>query len=248
MIRRIARREFYALFSTPLAWVFLALGQFLLAWLLLFLVEQYQAQYQPLLVRLNASMGAMDFVVLPYLADPRLFMLLLLAAALLSMRLIAEERRHNTLPLLLSAPVSATEIVLGKYLGALCFGLVLVLLWGGMLFGLSLGTELDIGRLLASLLGLFLLVACLFAFALWVSALTSQPAVAAAATFAGGLMLMLLQQGSVPGVLTYLNLLAHYEPFLHGQLAAADLAFYGILITGFLALAIHRLDAARMQA
>jgi ABC-2 type transport system permease protein len=248
MIIRIARREFRALFATPLAWVFLALGQFLLAWLLLSLVERYQAHYQPLLVKLNAAMGAMDFVALPFLTDPRLLMLLLLAAALLAMRLIAEERRHQTLPLLLAAPVTATEIVLGKYLGALAFGLLLVLLWGGMLFSLFLGTELDLGRLLASLLGLFLLVASLFAFALWVSALTSQPAVAAAATFAGGLVLMLLQQGSVPGVLAYLNLLTHYESFLYGQLAVADLAFYGILIVGFLAFAIRQLDAARVQA
>src|SRR5690625_2555278 len=175
MMLRIASREFRALFATPLAWVFLALGQFLLAWLLLSLVEQYQAHYQPLLVKLNAAMGAMDFVALPFLTDPRLLMLLLLAAALLAMRLFDEVRRHQTVPLLLAAPVTATEIVLGKYLGALAFGLLLVLLWGGMLFSLFLGTELDLGRLLASLLGLFLLVASLFAFALWVSALTSQP-------------------------------------------------------------------------
>lgn len=248
MIRRIAQREFTSLFATPLAWLFLALGQFLLAWLLLALVEQYQSKYQPLLVKLNASMGTMDLVVLPYLTDPRLFMLLLLAAALLSMRLFAEERRHQTLPLLLASPLSSTQIVLGKYLGAVSFGLLLVLLWGGMLFGLFLGTELDVGRLLSSLLGLFLLMASLIAFALWVSALTSQPAVAAAATFTGGLVLMLLQQESVSGVLAYLNLLVHYESFLHGQLAVADVSFYGILIVGFLVFAVHRLDRVRVQA
>jgi len=248
MIGRIARHEFRGLSATPLAWVFLALGQFLLAWLFLALVEQYQARYQPLLVKLNASLGATDLVAMPFLADPRLLMLLLLAAALLAMRLIAEERRHQTLPLLLAAPLSSTEIVLGKYLGALCFGVLLVALWGGMLCGLLLGTQLDLGRLLASLLGLLLLTASLFALALWMSTLTSQPAVAAVAAFAGGLLLLLLQQGGEYGVVAYLSPLSHYQRFLRGEVALADLAFFGVLITGFLALAIHRVDALRVQA
>jgi ABC-2 type transport system permease protein len=248
MIGRIARHEFRTLFATPAAWVFLALGQFLLAWLFLALVEQYQARYQPLLVKLNASLGATDLVAMPFLADPRLLMLLLLAAALLAMRLIAEERRQQTLPLLLAAPLSSTEIVLGKYLGAVGFALLLVALWGGMLCGLLLGTGRDLGRLLASLLGLLLLSASLFALALWVSALASQPAVAAVATFAGGLLLMLLQQGGEHGVIAYLSPLTHYERFLRGAVALADLAFFGVLIVGFLALAIRRLDALRVQA
>jgi ABC-2 type transport system permease protein len=247
MIARIARREFRALFATPLAWVYLALGQLLLAWLLLSLLERYQVRYQPLLVKLNASLGATDLVVVPYLADPRLLMLLLLAAALLGMRALAEERRHQTLPLLLAAPVSSTEIVVGKYLGSLGFGLLLVALWGGMPLGLLLGAEIDVGRLLASLVGLGLLTASLLALALWASALTGQPAVAAVTTFGGGLLLMLLQQGGEQGVFAYLSLLTHYDSFLRGRLAVADLAYHGVLITGFLALAIRRLDALRVQ-
>lgn len=248
MIVRIARREFRALFATPLPWLFLALGQFLLAWLFLTLVEQYQTSYQPLLVKLDAGLGATDLVAVPFLADPRLLMLLLLAAALLAMRLLAEERRQQTLPLLLAAPVSATEIVLGKYLGALALGLLLVALWGGLPLTLLLGTGLDLGRLLAAPLGLALLVASLLAFALWVSALASQPAAAAAATFGGGLLLMLLQRDGGQGILAYLGLLSHYERFLRGEVAVAALAFHGVLITGFLALTVRRLDALRVQA
>lgn len=248
MMLRIASREFRALFATPLAWVFLALGQFLLAWLLLALVEQYQQQYQPLLVKLNASLGATDLVIVPFLADPRLLMLLLLATALLAMRLLAEERRDQTLPLLLAAPISSSEIILGKYLGALGFALLLVLLWGGMLFGLQLGTQLDVGRIMAALLGLFLLSASLFALALWVSAWSGQPAVAAVAAFAGGLLLMLLQQSASSGVVGYLSLLSHYQGFLRGQIRLADLVFFALVISGFLAFAIRRLDALRVQA
>lgn len=245
---RIALREFRSLFATPLAWVFLALGQFLLAWLLLALTDQYQLRYQPLLVKLNASLGATDLVVAPFLADSRLLMLLLLAAALLAMRLIAEERRHQTLPLLLAAPVSSTEIVLGKYLGALAFGLLLVALWGAMPFALLLGTDLDVGRLFASLIGLMLMTAMLLALAIAVSAMTAQPAVAAAATFGAGLLLMLLQRDTGGGLFAYLGVLTHYEGFLRGRLAVADMAYFGVVIAGCLALAVRRLDALRVQA
>lgn len=245
---RIAWREFAALFATPLAWVFLSLSQFILAWLLLTLTERYQQQYQPLLVKLNASLGVTDLVVVPYLADPRLLMLLLLAAALLAMRLLAEERRHHTLPLLLAAPVSSSEIILGKYLGALGFALLLALLWGGMPFALQLGTQLDLGRMLAGLLGLFLLLAALCALALWVSAWSAQPAVAAVGAFVGGLLLLLLQQGGDAGVLGYLSILSHYEGFLRGQIRLADLAYFGLLIGGLLAFTVRRLDALRVQA
>lgn len=248
MIARIAGREFRSLFATPLAWVFLALGQFLLGWLLLSLVDQYQAQYQPALVKLNASLGATDLVVTPFLGDPRLLMLLLLAGALLAMRLIADERRQHTLALLLSAPVSSGEIVLGKFLGALAFGLVLVALWGAMPLWLLLGTALDLGRVLAALVGLALLTATVMALATWVSALAAQPAVAAVLAFGGGLLLLLLQQGGEHGVFRYLGLLAHYEGFLRGRLALADLAYFGVLIVGFLALAVRRLDSLRVQA
>jgi len=172
----------------------------------------------------------------------------LLATALLAMRLLAEERRDQTLPLLLAAPVSSSEIILGKYLGALGFALLLVLLWGGMLFGLQLGTQLDIGRIMAALLGLFLLSASLFALAVWVSAWSGQPALAAVAAFAGGLLLMLLQQSASSGVVGYLSLLSHYEGFLRGQIRLADLVFFTLVISGFLAFAIRRLDALRVQA
>ena len=69
------------------------------------------------------------------------------------MRLISEERRSGTLNLLLSSPVSMTEIVLGKYLGIVLFLFILVLQISLMPLSLLMGTELDMGKLAAGLLG-----------------------------------------------------------------------------------------------
>lgn len=250
MISAIVRRELGSLLSSPLAWIFIGLSQVLLAWSFLTLVDQYQSRYQPLLVKLNSSYGVTDLVVARFFGEPALLLLLLLAATLMSMRLLAEERRHGTLPLLLAAPVSSLQIILGKYLAALAFGGLLLLLWSLMPLSLLLGAEVDLGRLLAALLGALLLSAGFMALALWFSALTAQPALAAIGTFIGGLLLMLLQQASVEGasnVFRYLGALSHYNGFLTGIVASADLVYFGLLVLGALALAVRRLDALRVQ-
>lgn len=70
----------------------------------------------------------------------------------------------------------------------------------------------------------------------------------------GGMALVLefsnlyLQRDGGQGILAYLGLLSHYERFLRGEVAVAALAFHGVLITGFLALTVRRLDALRVQA
>lgn len=252
MIVAIARRELGALFSSPQAWIFLALSQLVLAWSFLGLVDQYQTQLQPQLVKLNSSYGVTDLVVARFLGSPLLLLLLLLAAALMAMRVLAEERRQGTLPLLLSAPVSSSEIVLGKFLAAWGFGLALLAVWALMPLSLLLGTGIDLGRLLAALLGLALLTGAFMALAIWLSGTTGQPGLAAVATFIAGLLLMLVQHGAAAAgegesVFAYLSVLSHVEGFLTGRVATADLAYFLLLSAGLVALAIRRLDALRVQ-
>lgn len=249
MILAIARRELRGLLGGVQGWVLFGLTQALLAWVFLSLLDHYQVQLQPQLVKLNSGFGVTELVVARFLSHPLLLLSLLLAAALLAMRLIAEERRQATLALLLAAPVGSTEIVLGKYLGALGYCLLLLALWALMPLTLLLGTELDLGRLLAGLLGLALLAALLSALALWASALTSQPGLAAAVCFGGGLLLMLLQSpdGGPGGALDWLGFPAHLAPFFSGAVSTADLAYFLLLSTALLALAVRRLDALRVQ-
>lgn len=98
---------------------------------------------------------------------------------LLSMRLLAEERRNHTLTLLISAPVSMTDIVIGKFLGLMVFFLVVITLIVALSISLRLGGALDFGLLLSNTLGLLLLTACFSALGLYISSLTAQPVIAA---------------------------------------------------------------------
>lgn len=253
MILIIALRELRGLLASPLAWLFLAASQLLLGWRFLSLIDEYQRQYQPLLVKLNASYGVTDLVLVRFLGDPRLLLVMLLLAAVLAMRSFAEERRMATLPLLLAAPLASWQVVLGKFFGGLAFLWLALLLWMAMPLSLSLGSAVDLGRLAAAGLGLALLGGCLVALGTWASSLTDQPGLAAVLTFIAGLFLMLLHHGAAlspeaGGVLGYLGLLTHLDGFLAGRVSSAGLGYAAILVVGWLALAVRRLDALRVQS
>ena len=249
MIFTIAGRELRSLFLSPLAWSILAVTLFILAYLFLTQIETY-ISLQPRLAAIEGAPGVADIVVAPLLADAAV--ILLLITPLITMRTISEERRNRTLSLLFSAPVSMTEIVVGKYLGVLSFFLILLGLLALMPLSLLAGTELDMGKLAAGMLGLTLVVAAFSAIGLYMSSLTEQPTVAAVTTF--GLLLLLWivdwagnSETAGSSSLAQLSLLRHYEPLLKGLFNSTDVAYYLLVITLFIGFTIRRMDATRLQ-
>ncbi|ROR34272.1 ABC transporter permease subunit [Inmirania thermothiophila] len=243
----IARRELRSLFLSPMAWAILAVLQFLLAWMFLAQVETFLL-LQPQLMTMEGAPGVTDVVVAPLLGNAAV--VLLLVTPLITMRLVAEERRAGTLTLLYSAPVSMTEIALGKYLGVILFLLCAVGLVALMPLALLAGGALDGGKVAAGLLGLALLLAAFAAVGLYMSSLTAQPVVAAVSTFGVLLLLWIADwarnvRPEVDTVLGYLSLVRHYENLLKGLVDTGDLAYYGLLVVTFLALTVRRLDGDR---
>ena len=249
MIFTIAGRELRSLFLSPLAWSILAVTLFILAYLFLTQIDIY-LDLQPRLAALAGAPGVADIVVAPLLADAAV--ILLLITPLITMRVLSEERRNRTLSLLFSAPVSMTEIVIGKYLGILAFFLILLGLLALMPLSLLVGTELDTGKLAAGMLGLTLVIAAFSAIGLYMSSLTEQPTVAAVTTF--GLLLLLwivdlagdsdIRGGST---LAQLSMQRHFEPLLRGLFNSADVAYYLLVILFFIGFTIRRMDAIRLQ-
>ncbi len=249
MIVTIALREFRNLFLSPLAWVVLAVTQAILAWMMFVQIDLFFSLQDQLTTMPNAP-GVTDLVVAPILEIASI--ILLMITPLMTMRLLSEEKRNGAISLLLSAPVSATEIVVGKYLGIVLFMLVFVGMITLMPLSLYIGTTLDSGKLATGLLGLLLLLSAFSAAGLFMSSLTASPVVAAVSTF--GLLLLLWIIDSNAGgddaqdtVLTYLSLLQHFSPLLRGIVDSRDLAYFALFILGFLALSIRQLDAQRLQ-
>jgi len=250
MIFTLAARELRSMFLSPLAWVILAVISGLCAYFFLLYVDLY-LQLLPRLAAAPSGPGITDIVVAPLYSTAAT--VLLLVTPLLTMRLISEERRSQTLSLLISAPVSMSEIILGKFLGVFSFVLILVALIAVMPLSLLAGGSLDIGLWASGLLGLILLLASFCSIGLYISTLTTQPTVAAIGTFGVLLLLWILNLASSTGsdgggeVLAYLSLLSHYQPLLRGVFSSTDVFYYLLLICSCLVLSVRRLDADRLQ-
>lgn len=249
MITTIAWRELKTLFLSPLAWVVLAVITFLLAWVFLVQVDAF-LMLQPRLAGLPGAPGVTDLIVAPLLSSSTI--LLMLIVPIMSMRLVADEKRNATWSLLLSAPVSMRTIVLGKFFGLLGFLLILLGLLFAMPLSLSLGTDLDLGKFAAGALGLILLVAAFGAAGLFMSTLTRQPVIAATASFGLFLLLWLIDlaarnAGTAGGLFEYLSMLRHYQSLAQGMVNSADILYYLLFIGIFLSLSVRKLDTERLQ-
>jgi len=246
MIATIAFRELRSMFLSPLAWAVLAVTQIILSYYFFVYVYEFM-ELQSTLATLHNAPGATDLIARPTLETAS--MILLMVTPLLSMRLISEELRSGTIALLMSSPVSMTQIVLGKFAGILMFMLAFVLIISLMPLSLLGGTELDLGKLAAGLVSLVLLLASFASVGLYISSLTSNPIVAAVSSL--GLILFFWIIGGSFGQeyssFTHLSLSSHFGSMLRGLVDTADLGFFMLFIATFLVLTIRQLDSRRLQ-
>ena len=254
MIFTIAGKELKALFASPLAWVVLTLMQIIFGYNFLRRIDDF-LQIQPRLVHMTNPPGVTEFVIAPTFATAAV--VLLFAIPLLAMRLIAEERRNQTMVFLMSAPVSITDLVLGKFFGLLGFLVVVIGLVALMPLTLAGGTALDYGLLASLTAGLILLAACFAAVSLYMSCLTAHPVAAAIGAFNALLVMLLMGETAgdslrargwhVPAALVQvLTPLANFEPLGRGLVDTYAIACSLLLTLAFVLMAIRRLDAARL--
>lgn len=250
MILSIAIREFRSMFLSPMAWVILAVIQVILAWSFFSSIDVFFSIQSDLTTLKNAP-GVTDLIATPLFEVASI--ILLMVTPLLTMRLISEEKRNKTISLLLSSPLSITEIVVGKYLGLMFFIIILLFLITLMPLSLSMGTELDFNKLFSGLFGLFLMLAAFSAAGLYMSSLTDNPMIAAISTFGLLLLLWIINTNSAVAVdggsvLTYLSLHSHFTAMLRGMLNTRDIAYFVLFIFGFIVLAIRSLETQRLQS
>ena len=251
MIWVLARRELQSLFLSPLAWSILAVIQFIMAYIFLYLLQTY-IEAQPQLAMMESAPGVSEVVIGGMFQSTAFFLLLVIP--LITMRVFSEERRSKTLPLLFSAPISMTEIVLGKFFGVLAFLAIMLGLLTLMPLSILVAGTIDFGMLASVLIGALLLLGAFASAGLFISTLTKQPIVAAVSTFGFLLFLWLIDIAassiSVDGdasALSYLSLVRHFDAMAKGVFSSSDVIFYLLFITTFLVLSIRRLDNDRLQ-
>jgi ABC-2 type transport system permease protein len=194
--------------------------------------------------------------------------LMVFVAPLITMRLLAEERRTGTLEILLTSPVRDWEVVAGKWLGglvtylaAVAFTLVYVVLisiqqqttTGYDVLGLHLTLpNVDYGGIVAGYAGVLLVGGAWIAIGLFASSLTSNQIVAAVVGV-GLLMVLYLAFAFLPvpqpysDVLGYVNASAHAQSFHGGRLTVPDVVYFLTLIVAPLFLATRVLESRRWR-
>jgi len=243
MIWTIANREMKNLFLSPLAWIVLGVAQVIFGMIFSSVMNDYGSGQTAGNAGITAYILQPMFGLVPFV--------LVIVVPLLTMRLIAEERRNRTLVLLMSAPVSMTEIVLGKFLGVLLYLFILSALIFVMALSLLFGGTLDFGLLLSSLLGLMLLLSSFTAIGIFMSTLTKSPTLAAVGSFGMLFLLwMFALSANVYGenVLSYLSIIEHYVPFIQGLFNTRDLVYFLVITAVFLVLSVRRLNMDRLGA
>lgn len=214
-----------------------------------------------------AIQGYSFSVIVAYLSDPRVpagqplelffgqtiftWLVLLFAGTFLPMRLISEELRSGTVETLLTAPISETQVVVGKYLAALVFYLFL---WAPTLVYVAIiraYAPVDWGPIASSYLAIVGIGALFLAVGTFASATSKNQIVAAIVTFFGLLVLFSigLLEGLVRGetakaVLDHLNLWTHMDDFAKGIVDTRRLVYY-LSGTAFFLFLTSRALAAR---
>jgi len=239
----IAKKELSIYFTTPIAYVVFAAMTVIASYFFIAAIKQFSeasmmAMQMPQYADPN-RLNLTDHVIAPVVFNMGIFFAFV--TPLVSMRLLAEEKKQKTFELLMTAPVRPWEIVLGKYLG----GLVIMLLTVALLmvlpfildsFAASAGSGgaggIEWQTTLAAYFGLFLWSAMALALGLFISSLTDSQIVAAIISI---LLLLLLwlatwMAGGLEGVprdvISYLSASQHLVAFVRGIFNLQDLFYY----------------------
>ncbi len=220
----IAKREFRSYFDSPLAYVVICVS-FLALGILFFTMDGgfWQVDRASVARVFEYAPLGLSFLVIP----------------VVTMRLLAEERRSGTLEMLITLPVKDSDVVLGKYLGAL--GLVLVLVVATLIYPIAMFLwpwnlgPLDFYPVWSGYLGMILFTAAAVAVGLLVSAFAESQAVAFFITFAvlGALWLLdnlaqsdILRTSPVASALRYISFQTRLTGFWRGLIDTRDVVFF----------------------
>ena len=172
---------------------------------------------------------------------------------MVTMRTYAEEKRSGTMELLLTAPLTDLQIILGKFLGAMGLFtamLALSLIHIGVLFWRGNPEPLPV---LTTYLGLLLMGGCFVSLGLLISSLTRNQIVAGMATFGVFLMLWVINWiasftgPTTQAVLNYLSITDHLDDFTRGIIDTKHLVYYISFIAFGLFLTARSVDTERWR-
>jgi ABC-2 type transport system permease protein len=206
-------KEEKALFTSPIAYVLIAV----------FLLIMGYSFTLALFVSHTMTLVHMFF---------QIFTLFLLTVPIITMRLIAEERKLRTMEVLLTSPVTETQIVLAKFAASMSLILLMLILSAAYPIVLAIYGDPDWGPIFSGYLGLVLFAGALVGVGLLTSALTNNQIIAALLSLSIFLLLWIIDEyGHIlpdpfDSLLVNLSLSVHFKPFATGSMYLTDVAYF----------------------
>lgn len=250
IIYRIALAELQSLFYSPVAWLIL----------IVFSVQCTFAFTSALnnVVVYEAIGNSSSMLTLQIYAGQQGFFKVLqnylyLYIPLLIMGLMSGELSSGSIKLLYSSPVRNSQIILGKYLSMLAYGLVLIAIIAVYVIYSGFAIKnLDVPAVLTGLLGIYLLICAYGSIGLFMSSITSYQVVAAMGTLAIFALLNVMKSVGqsidfVREITYWLSIDGRCNQFVRGMICSEDVLYFLIVIVLFLTLSIVRLGAMRQK-
>jgi ABC-2 type transport system permease protein len=255
----IYRKEMGHYFVSPIAYIFIGLFLFLSAYFFNYFLSAMIEQ------SFKMEMQGMQFGMPPEIDVPGRVMgaffgllatLVLFFTPILTMSVFAEERKRGTMELLMTSPVTETQIVLAKFFASFTLFMLMLLPTASYLIFMFLRSEpVPPWRLLlAGYAGVLLLGGSLLALGTFISSLTENQLIAAVLTFAAFLLLWVLDIGNAGGgsvgigaVIGYLSVIGHYEDFTRGVIDTSALVYYFSFMALFIFLTVRSIDSMRWR-
>jgi ABC-2 type transport system permease protein len=252
-ILAIAHKELKAYFASPIAYIVIGFSAILFGWFFVNLLYYFDR----MALQAGMGMGGPDTANVNEMLIGPLFMnvsvILLFTLPLVTMRIYSEEKRSGTIELLLTAPLTDFQIVMGKFIGALVLYaamLAVTLVHIGILFVFG---NPEWRPVATGYLGLLLMGGCFLSLGLFVSSLTKNQIVAGMVTFAVFLMFWVINWISsftgptTQNVLNYLSITEHLNDFTKGVLDTKHLVYYVSFIAFSLFLTVRSVDSERWR-
>lgn len=227
----IFKKEFKSYFNSPTAYVMIGLFIFISSMLFYMNLASATAEY-------NFNLNYMSLI-------------LVLIVPILTMKVLADERKSGTEVLLITSPASLTSIVVGKYLAA--FSVFLVMTGITFIYPIILSVlgEPAVSEIVGGYIGFILLGAAFIAFGVFASSLTESQIISAIVSVVG-LLLMWLLQGIAPGlggiwakILNWFSLYSRTEDFFAGILSLGPVIYYLSFSAVFVFLTIRVIEKRR---
>ena len=253
----VFHREIRSYFTSPIAYAVMAgflliAGYFFYAILSSFLQYALRASMQAQYYQMAPpSVNVNNLALRPFFYNVAIIMVF--AVPLITMRLVAEEKKSGTMELLLTSPIRSTEFILGKYFAAFVLYAVMVACTFFYQLILFAHGSPEFGQVFTSYAGLFLLGGAFIAVGIFISTLTENQIVAGFITVILLLFFWVIGwasdfAGSTLGsILGYLSLTTHFDEFAQGVIDMKNIILYLSFIVFFLFLTLMSMESARWR-